>query len=67
MSRSVVQLNCYTKHHRNTSLTNLHCELKEPVQKSIKMRITPYEMVPQGVLFCLVLWAMLRFCENLRD
>nr|DAI66126.1 MAG TPA: hypothetical protein [Caudoviricetes sp.] len=35
------------------------------------MRITPYEMVLRGVLFCLVLWAMLRFmlrfCENLRD
>nr|DAU45272.1 MAG TPA: hypothetical protein [Bacteriophage sp.] len=31
------------------------------------MRITPYEMVSRGVLFCLVLWAMLRFCENLRD
>ena len=36
MSRSVVQLNCYTKHHRNTSLTNLHCELKEPVPKKHK-------------------------------
>ena len=36
MSRSVVQLNCYTKHHRNTSLTNLHCELKEPVPQKHK-------------------------------
>ena len=47
MSRSVVQLNCYTKHHRNTSLTNLHCELKEPVQKKHK---NAYNALWNGVM-----------------